>query len=204
MAAGSLAASAKGVCWLSAGVCRCSSCCSKMELNSSTGLCCRALDRLLTLFLGCVLPGPSQDSAEQHWAQSAATDRPSGCSSTMQLIAAQILAARQLNLQHYQLCELPAGERTPNWPHSTGVLLGLRPGSLRPGLLYRAAMEGATFSLLAGGAAQTFMMLKDQLLVWALQPHDRCKQHAGVLDLQQSLCLQPSTREGVPAHFAWL
>eukprot|EP00891_Asterochloris_glomerata_P002942 jgi/Astpho2/2942/Aster-01084 len=42
------------------------------------------------------------------------------------------------------------GERTPNWPHSTGVLLGLRPGSLRPGLLYRAAMEGATFSLLAG------------------------------------------------------
>lgn len=27
---------------------------------------------------------------------------------------------------------------------------GLRPGSLRPGLLYRAALEGATFSLLAG------------------------------------------------------
>lgn len=42
------------------------------------------------------------------------------------------------------------GERTPNWPHSSGVLTGLRPGSLRPGLLYRAAMEGATFSLLAG------------------------------------------------------
>lgn len=42
------------------------------------------------------------------------------------------------------------GERTPNWPHSSGVLMGLRPGSMRPGLLYRAAMEGATFSLLAG------------------------------------------------------
>ncbi len=42
------------------------------------------------------------------------------------------------------------GERTPNWPHSSGVLTGLRPGSMRPGLLYRAAMEGATFSLLAG------------------------------------------------------
>lgn len=43
-----------------------------------------------------------------------------------------------------------AGERTPNWPHASGALLGLRTGSLRPGLLYRAAMEGATFSLLAG------------------------------------------------------
>lgn len=42
------------------------------------------------------------------------------------------------------------GERTPNWPHSSGVITGLRPGSMRPGLLYRAAMEGATFSLLAG------------------------------------------------------
>lgn len=42
------------------------------------------------------------------------------------------------------------GERTPNWPHSSGVITGLRPGGIRPGLLYRAAMEGATFSLLAG------------------------------------------------------
>ncbi|KAL4436739.1 hypothetical protein ABPG75_003878 [Micractinium tetrahymenae] len=42
------------------------------------------------------------------------------------------------------------GERTPNWPQATGAILGLRPGMLRPGLLYRAAMEGATFSLLAG------------------------------------------------------
>ena len=42
------------------------------------------------------------------------------------------------------------GERTPNWPHSYGVLTGLRPGGMRPGLLYRAALEGATFSLLNG------------------------------------------------------
>ena len=42
------------------------------------------------------------------------------------------------------------GERTPNWPISTGVLYGLRPGSLRPGLVYRAALEGATFPLLYG------------------------------------------------------
>jgi xylulokinase len=42
------------------------------------------------------------------------------------------------------------GERTPNWPHSYGVLTGMRPGSMRPGLLYRAALEGATFSLLNG------------------------------------------------------
>lgn len=43
-----------------------------------------------------------------------------------------------------------AGERTPDWPHATGALLGLREGSLRPGLLFRAAMEGATFALAAG------------------------------------------------------
>jgi len=42
------------------------------------------------------------------------------------------------------------GERTPNWPLATGVIYGLGPGSLRPGLLYRAAIEGATFTLLNG------------------------------------------------------
>lgn len=42
------------------------------------------------------------------------------------------------------------GERTPNWPHATGALTGLRPGCLRPGLLYRAALEGTTLLLLAG------------------------------------------------------
>lgn len=44
------------------------------------------------------------------------------------------------------------GARTPNWPSASAVLVGGRPGFLRPGLLYRAAMEGATFSLLAGAA----------------------------------------------------
>jgi xylulokinase len=43
------------------------------------------------------------------------------------------------------------GERTPQWPHATGAFLGLRPGMLsRPGLLYRAALEGSTFSLADG------------------------------------------------------
>jgi len=42
------------------------------------------------------------------------------------------------------------GERTPNWPHATGVLHGLRPGAMRPGLLYRAALEGASFALAHG------------------------------------------------------
>ena len=51
------------------------------------------------------------------------------------------------------------GERTPNWPHSSGVITGLRPGSMRPGLLYRAAMEGATFSLLAGAPHVTPCLL---------------------------------------------
>lgn len=42
------------------------------------------------------------------------------------------------------------GERSPNWPDSYGVLTGLRPGSLKPGRLYRAALEGATYPLLFG------------------------------------------------------
>ena len=42
------------------------------------------------------------------------------------------------------------GERTPNWPHARGVLYGLSPGTLRPGLIYRAALEGATFTVLNG------------------------------------------------------
>eukprot|EP00879_Flechtneria_rotunda_P029505 GHRR01031916.1.p1 GENE.GHRR01031916.1~~GHRR01031916.1.p1 ORF type:complete len:257 (+),score=71.33 GHRR01031916.1:765-1535(+) len=41
------------------------------------------------------------------------------------------------------------GERTPNWPDSCGAIIGLRPGLLRPGVLYRAALEGATLSLAA-------------------------------------------------------
>mmetsp|Transcript_4603 Transcript_4603/g.13232 ORF Transcript_4603/g.13232 Transcript_4603/m.13232 type:complete len:479 (+) Transcript_4603:228-1664(+) len=43
-----------------------------------------------------------------------------------------------------------SGERTPNLPHAHGAILGLSNGCLRPGLLYRAALEGATFSLYAG------------------------------------------------------
>ncbi len=50
-----------------------------------------------------------------------------------------------------------AGERTPNWPHSYGVLTGIRQGGMRPGLLYRAALEGATFSLVNGKYALPLM-----------------------------------------------
>lgn len=35
-----------------------------------------------------------------------------------------------------------AGERTPNLPHATGSLHGLRPGAMRPGTVARAAFEG--------------------------------------------------------------
>ncbi|GAB5368414.1 hypothetical protein AAMO2058_001317300 [Amorphochlora amoebiformis] len=43
------------------------------------------------------------------------------------------------------------GERTPNEPKSNGVIYGLRPEMhKRPGLLYRAALEGATFSIFEG------------------------------------------------------
>jgi xylulokinase len=42
------------------------------------------------------------------------------------------------------------GERAPDWPHARGVLHGLTPGALRPGPLYRAALEGAAFALRRG------------------------------------------------------
>jgi xylulokinase len=54
------------------------------------------------------------------------------------------------------------GERTPNWPHASGGLVGLRPGHLgRPGLLYRAALEGVAFSLRDGLAAMNLHGLPD-------------------------------------------
>jgi len=49
-----------------------------------------------------------------------------------------------------------AGERTPDWPAASGAVIGLRPGTMAsPGVLYRAALEGATLSLRAGLAALT-------------------------------------------------
>lgn len=42
------------------------------------------------------------------------------------------------------------GERVPDWPHASGTLLGIRPGLLRPGCTYRAAIEGATLALWQG------------------------------------------------------
>jgi xylulokinase len=43
-----------------------------------------------------------------------------------------------------------SGERTPNWPTACGSLHGIRPGSLQPGVLYRAALEGASMALAYG------------------------------------------------------
>ncbi|MBK8100412.1 MAG: xylulokinase [Planctomycetes bacterium] len=39
------------------------------------------------------------------------------------------------------------GERVPDLPEATGALLGMRPGLLRPGHLYRAALEGTSLNL---------------------------------------------------------
>lgn len=44
-----------------------------------------------------------------------------------------------------------AGERTPDWPHASGAVVGLKPGSASDhATLYRAALEGATYGLAAG------------------------------------------------------
>jgi xylulokinase len=42
------------------------------------------------------------------------------------------------------------GERTPNLPHARGGLFGMDPDNLSRGNVYRAAMEGATYSLRNG------------------------------------------------------
>lgn len=42
------------------------------------------------------------------------------------------------------------GERVPNLPQATGAILGLRPGSIDAGRLYRAAIEGTTLGLVSG------------------------------------------------------
>lgn len=39
------------------------------------------------------------------------------------------------------------GERVPDLPEASGTLLGVRPGTLRPGHLYRAALEGTSLNL---------------------------------------------------------
>ncbi len=39
------------------------------------------------------------------------------------------------------------GERVPDLPRATGSLLGLRAGALRPGVLFRAALEGVSLNL---------------------------------------------------------
>ncbi len=51
-----------------------------------------------------------------------------------------------------QLLLLPflLGERVPDLPHASGTLCGVRPGTLRPGPLYRAALEGTALALAAG------------------------------------------------------
>jgi sugar (pentulose or hexulose) kinase len=42
------------------------------------------------------------------------------------------------------------GERVPNLPSATGTLLGLRPGLMDAGHLFRAAIEGASLGLASG------------------------------------------------------
>lgn len=42
------------------------------------------------------------------------------------------------------------GERVPNLPEASGVLAGIRPGLLRSGHLFRAALEGTSLSLALG------------------------------------------------------
>ncbi len=42
------------------------------------------------------------------------------------------------------------GERSPDWPHASGVLFEIRPGKLQPAAMFRAAMEGVSYGLYRG------------------------------------------------------
>ena len=53
-----------------------------------------------------------------------------------------------------------AGERVPDLPRATGSIVGLRPGSLRPGVVYRAALEGVALNLASGVARMRSLGLR--------------------------------------------
>jgi len=61
-------------------------------------------------------------------------------------------AARQANPGCDGLLWLPYlnGERVPDLPNAAGTLLGMRPGHLRAGAMYRAALEGTSLNLAWG------------------------------------------------------
>jgi xylulokinase len=61
-------------------------------------------------------------------------------------------AARDVPIGCDGLLWLPylMGERVPDLPNARGTLLGMRPGHLRPGTLYRAALEGTSLNLAWG------------------------------------------------------
>jgi xylulokinase len=61
-------------------------------------------------------------------------------------------AAEEVPIGSNGLLFLPflAGERVPDLPQATGTLLGLRAGSLSPGRLFRAALEGTSLNLAWG------------------------------------------------------
>ena len=67
--------------------------------------------------------------------------------------ASQLILDENVPAGCYGLLYLPFlnGERTPNWPHSTGALLGITTQNVkyssRPAVIYRAAMEGIAYGI---------------------------------------------------------
>lgn len=76
------------------------------------------------------------------------------CSGSSQLTHVEaMLLAEEIPAGCLGLTFLPylGGERTPDWPHATGALLGVNPQNMNcmaggsPGLMYRCALEGITY-----------------------------------------------------------
>jgi len=72
------------------------------------------------------------------------------CALTGQRHGALTEQARSASMGDELFVPFLVGERVPNLPGATGTLSGLRAGSLSPGVLYRAALEGVSLNLAAG------------------------------------------------------
>ena len=100
-----------------------------------------------------------------------------------------------------------AGERVPDLPHATGEIRGLRPGSLDPALLARAALEGVAFNLAWGLERMRALGTRAEelhLVGGASQSRAWTRVLADVLDLRVRPLAEPeSAALGAALQAAW-
>lgn len=88
------------------------------------------------------------------------------------------------------------GERVPDLPQASGTLLGLRPGNLRPGALFRAALEGIAANLALGAGRMTGLGLRlERVRVVGGGAHNALWRRilAAALDAPLERCAEPES-----------